>query len=47
MVQWMNLLWNRVYPFTGLDYRTGLLDWITGLKIYGQKYFCMFSLATI
>jgi len=23
------------------------LDWITGLKFCSQKYFCMFSLATV
>ena len=25
-----------VYPFTGLDYWTGPLDWTTGLKFYGE-----------
>ena len=24
----------RVYPFTGLDYWTGLLDWTTGLDYW-------------
>ena len=23
-----------VYPFTGLDYWTGILDWTTGLQVY-------------
>ena len=25
-----------VYPFTGLDYWTGPLNWTTGLKLYDE-----------
>ena len=40
-----------VYPFTGLDYWTGILDWTTGLKYFPflDKCLCLFlerSLAT-
>ena len=35
---------NRVYPFTGLDYWTGILDWTTGLKYFPflDKCLCLF-----
>ena len=28
---------SRVYPFTGLDYWTGILDWTTGLTFESKK----------
>jgi len=28
-------IFTGVYPFTGLDYWTGTLDWTTGLMVYG------------
>ena len=28
----------RVYPFTGLDYWTGLLDWTTGLESFWIRH---------
>ena len=36
----------RVYPFTGLDYWTGTLDWTTGLIMsyfpFLDKFLCLF-----
>ena len=32
----------RVYPFTGLDYWTGILDWTTGLE-YWTGIFLVFA----
>ena len=33
-----------VYPFTGLDYWTGILDWNTGLSYFPflNKFLCLF-----
>ena len=32
------MVMNQVYPFTGLDYWTGLLDWTTGLKSFWIRH---------